>query len=58
MIDPHEPSLPPPCFGPLGRIVNVGSVFGSTVAPLYGAYSASKFALNAITDAPRMELQP
>lgn len=39
-----------------GRLINVGSFLGLTVAPLYGAYSASKFALEAATDALRMEL--
>lgn len=39
-----------------GRLIIVGSILGFTVLPLYGAYSASKFALEAITDAARMEL--
>lgn len=41
-----------------GRIVNVGSISGKLVTPLLGAYGASKFALEALTDALRMELQP
>ncbi|MDX9973219.1 MAG: SDR family oxidoreductase [FCB group bacterium] len=41
-----------------GRIVNVGSLSGMMAAPFLGAYSASKFALEAITDAFRMELSP
>ncbi len=40
-----------------GRIVNVGSVGGVNVLPFAGAYSASKFALEALTDALRMELK-
>ncbi len=40
-----------------GRIVNVGSVGGLNVLPFAGAYCASKFALEAITDALRMELK-
>jgi len=41
-----------------GRIVMIGSVGGINVLPFAGAYSASKFALEAVTDALRMELQP
>lgn len=39
----------------VGRIVNVGSMGGELVVPLGGAYHASKYALEAITDALRME---
>ncbi len=39
-----------------GRIVNVGSVLGRVVAPMLGSYCASKFALEALTDALRIEL--
>jgi len=41
-----------------GRIVNVGSAAGFTVPPGYGAYSSSKFALEAVSDAFRIELRP
>jgi NAD(P)-dependent dehydrogenase (short-subunit alcohol dehydrogenase family) len=41
-----------------GRIINVGSAAGFTVPPGYGAYSSSKFALEAISDAFRIELRP
>lgn len=41
-----------------GRIVMMGSVGGINVLPFAGAYSASKFALEAISDALRMELKP
>ena len=41
-----------------GRIVNMGSVSGLISGPFTGAYSASKFALEALTDSLRMELQP
>lgn len=41
-----------------GRIVNVGSIGGRTATPFLGAYNASKFALEALTDALRMELRP
>lgn len=39
-----------------GRIVNVSSVNGRIVSPFAGAYAASKFALEALSDALRMEL--
>lgn len=42
----------------LGRIVNIGSVSGVMAFPFIGAYSASKFALEAVTDALRVELRP
>ena len=41
-----------------GRIINISSVSGRVAAPLLGAYAASKFALEALTDALRAELQP
>lgn len=41
-----------------GRIVNVGSIAGRMATPLVGAYGASKFALEALTDALRVEVQP
>ena len=40
-----------------GRLVNVGSIGGRLVLPLHGAYSASKFAMEAVTDAFRLELR-
>lgn len=39
-----------------GRIVNISSVYGRVTAPLVGAYCASKYALEALSDALRMEL--
>lgn len=39
-----------------GRVVNVSSVVGRFVLPGMGAYSATKFALEALSDALRMEL--
>ena len=41
-----------------GRIVNISSVSGLVAFPFTGAYCASKFALEAITDSLRLELQP
>jgi NAD(P)-dependent dehydrogenase (short-subunit alcohol dehydrogenase family) len=40
-----------------GRIVNMGSLNGRIAAPYLGAYSASKHALEAISDALRIELR-
>src|SRR6266851_4290600 len=41
-----------------GRIVNMGSLAGKVAFPLWGPYAASKFAVEALTDALRMELLP
>lgn len=41
-----------------GRIVNIGSIGGRMATPLLGAYNASKFAMEALTDSLRMELKP
>jgi NAD(P)-dependent dehydrogenase (short-subunit alcohol dehydrogenase family) len=41
-----------------GRIAFVSSVSGRISTPMTGAYSGSKFALEAIADALRMELRP
>jgi len=41
-----------------GRIVNISSVSGLISSPFTGAYAASKFALEALMDALRMELRP
>lgn len=40
-----------------GRIINMGSIAGLATMPLMGPYSASKFALEAMTDALRLEVQ-
>jgi NAD(P)-dependent dehydrogenase (short-subunit alcohol dehydrogenase family) len=41
-----------------GRIVNIGSLSGLISGPFTGAYSASKFAMEALTDSLRLELRP
>jgi len=68
-----ERQFPTNVFGPLaliraiipgmrnsggGRIINVSSLGGKITFPFGGLYSASKFALEAISDALRMELEP
>jgi NAD(P)-dependent dehydrogenase (short-subunit alcohol dehydrogenase family) len=40
-----------------GRIVNIGSIAGRSPLPGSGPYDSSKFAVEAITDVLRMELQ-
>jgi NAD(P)-dependent dehydrogenase (short-subunit alcohol dehydrogenase family) len=41
-----------------GRIVNLSSIGGRVALPLVGAYNASKFGLEAISDSLRRELLP
>jgi NAD(P)-dependent dehydrogenase (short-subunit alcohol dehydrogenase family) len=40
-----------------GRVINVSSGGGRLSSPLLGAYASSKFALEALSDALRMELR-
>ena len=42
---------------PKGHIINISSVVGKRAVPEIGAYCASKFALNALSDALRVELK-
>jgi NAD(P)-dependent dehydrogenase (short-subunit alcohol dehydrogenase family) len=39
-----------------GRIVNIGSIGGRVTSPIVGPYCASKFAVEALSDALRLEL--
>ncbi len=41
-----------------GTVINVSSTGGLLTAPMMGAYHASKYALEAMSDALRMELSP
>jgi short-subunit dehydrogenase len=41
-----------------GCVINVSSTSGRITFPFFGAYSASKYAVEALSDALRMELQP
>jgi NAD(P)-dependent dehydrogenase (short-subunit alcohol dehydrogenase family) len=41
-----------------GRIVNIGSIGGKLSAPFVSMYSATKFAVEAISDSLRVELRP
>jgi NAD(P)-dependent dehydrogenase (short-subunit alcohol dehydrogenase family) len=41
-----------------GRIINMSSVAGVIANPLFGAYSGTKFAIEAFSDALRLELYP
>jgi len=41
-----------------GRIVHIGSISGRLASPLIGAYTASKHAVEALTDVLRLELAP
>ncbi len=48
--------LPPMIERGRGRIVNVGSIFGSIGFPCFTSYSASKYALRGFSEALRREL--
>jgi NAD(P)-dependent dehydrogenase (short-subunit alcohol dehydrogenase family) len=43
---------------PRSRIINMSSMNGTMAMPMVGAYSASKFALEALSDTLRVELRP
>ena len=46
-----------PHLGPGSRIINVSSVVGKRAIPKVGGYCASKFALNALSDSLRVEIE-
>ncbi|WP_250035666.1 SDR family oxidoreductase [Paractinoplanes maris] len=41
-----------------GRVINISSIGGRTAMPTYGAYAGAKFALEAVSDALRREVEP
>ncbi len=41
-----------------GRIINISSIGGRLAGPMLGAYHASKFAMEGLTDSLRQELMP
>ena len=41
-----------------GRIINLSSIAGKLSTPVNGTYSATKFAVEALSDALRLELEP
>jgi len=49
-------ALLPALLAASGRVVNVSSIGGRVVGPTFGAYAASKFALEAASDALRREV--
>lgn len=53
-----QPFIPPMRERGTGRIVNISSAAGRFSTPFEGVYSASKFALEAMSDALRRELRP
>jgi NAD(P)-dependent dehydrogenase (short-subunit alcohol dehydrogenase family) len=41
-----------------GRVINVSSIGGKVTFPLFGAYNSTKYAIESMSDALRMELLP
>jgi hypothetical protein len=56
---PHMKRQPPASpHGPRAQIVNIGSTLSVLATPRNSVYSASKFALRALSDSLRIELKP
>jgi NAD(P)-dependent dehydrogenase (short-subunit alcohol dehydrogenase family) len=51
-------ALLPALLNARGRVVNISSISGRAAWPLIGPYTASKFALEAVTDTLRREVGP
>lgn len=49
--------LLPQLLASRGRVVNISSIGGRVATPMMAPYAASKFAVEALTDALRMELR-
>lgn len=49
-------ALLPALLAARGRVVNISSIGGRVAGPTFGAYAASKFALEAVSDALRREV--
>lgn len=58
LLDFTQPFLPGMRERRRGRIVNVSSAAGRVATPFMGAYNASKFALEGLSDTLRRELAP
>ncbi|MDQ8045810.1 MAG: SDR family oxidoreductase [Solirubrobacteraceae bacterium] len=51
-------ALMPSLFRAKGRVVNIGSAGGRMAFPLFGPYTASKFAMEGFSDVLRREIEP
>jgi NAD(P)-dependent dehydrogenase (short-subunit alcohol dehydrogenase family) len=51
-------ALMPALLRSKGRVVNIGSTGGKVAMPGFGAYSGAKFAMEAISDSLRREVEP